>query len=395
MARVLVVSPIPTHPLSAGNHARVYSVLQALEELGHRVTLLHVPWCPGSRRQMQRCWGAAYIRTGYRWPRSLWLPVALSRATQALGLSCLHHWTRRHWLRNRPLDLWYDDRVARSIERLHAREQFDAVIVVTVIWSRALEQFGSGIRKIIDSQDVLTDRYRMILGSNRTPRFWPWGSVSLSESEERRGLSRADVVLAIQPEDARRFREMTDRSVVTVGHLLPPLRPVAASEGADLLFVGSAWAPNVDGVQWFSRTVLPQLRRDVPSARLLVAGAVARHVPRVDGCRKLGVVRDLRRVYAGAAIVINPVREGTGLAVKSIEALAHGRVLVASPAGARGLESARGRGLVVADSPEAWRETLCALLQDRPQRELLEHEAVAFAHSWNATQIGQLQTLLE
>ena len=42
-------------------------------------------------------------------------------------------------------------------------------------------------------------------------------------------------------------------------------RPAAAPPGADLVFVGSMdWLPNIDGVLWFVREVLPLIRNRSP-----------------------------------------------------------------------------------------------------------------------------------
>ena len=396
MANVLLVAPIPTHPPDGGNHARVLALADTLRQLGHTVTFVHSAWCPGSRRQMRRYWGDRYIRVRYFWPRSLWLPILLSRISQVLGLSVVHRWTRRWWLKNRPLDLWYDERLDAVLKRIQEREHFDAVLVVYTHWTRAFEQFGPKTLKLLDTQDILTDRYRLWLTSRSVPRFWPWGSVSITAEDEARGLARTDVILAIQSTEAEHYQRQSDRRVVTLGHLLAQIdSPAAAPESQDLLFVGSIWGPNVEGMLWFLEHVWPEVHRQVPAARLRLAGRVCRCLPNVEGCLKLGVVKDLNALYRQVAVAINPVPSGTGLAIKSIEALGLGRPLVASPCGARGLEEATRPALAVADTPEEWIETIVGLLQDRDAWLRASHAATAFATSWNQRQFGQFQSVLE
>lgn len=395
MSNILLISPIPTHPPTGGNHVRVFALVDALLRLGHELTFLHVPWCPGSSRQMRRHWKDAYLRTSYSWPRPLWGAIALSRATQVLGLSVLHRWTKSWWLKNRPLDLWYDHRVEGVVQRLLARHQFDAVIVVYVLWSKVLELFDSSTLKIIDTNDIFTDRYKLLLKSQQVNRFWPWGSVSLSRDEEGRGLDRADVVLAIQPDEALRLEGMTRSKVLTVSHLLGEMdSPTLPPPSRDLLFVGSAWAPNVEGIRWFAREVLPLVRQQVPETQLVVAGQVGAHVPSLPGCVKMGVVSDLASLYRRSAVAINPVPSGTGLAIKSIEAMKFGRPLVASPAGARGLEEAPPEALAVSHTPDQWCEALCRLLNETEWWIAANRAALEFAEHWNFRQLEQLQKLL-
>ena len=67
-----------------------------------------------------------------------------------------------------------------------------------------------------------------------------------------------------------------------------------------------------------------------------------------------GRVDDLAAHYAAADLCINPVRHGGGLKIKTVEALAHGRPLVASLHGVRSLEVHKGRAFLVADDGAAF-----------------------------------------
>jgi glycosyltransferase involved in cell wall biosynthesis len=344
---------------------------------------------------MRAYWGKRYVRVPYWPPRSLWPGIACSLGTRALGLTCLQRWTKSWWLRNRPLDTWYDDRLDDALRHLLREKLFDVVIVEYAIWSRALTLFERPVLKVIDTHDVFTDRYKLLSHSDASPVFWPWGSVSLSARDEKRALDRADVVIAIQSQEAERLRSVTRSRVVTVGHLLTGLKaPCNGATGHDMLFVGSAWVPNVDGMRWFIREVLPKVRRQVPSARLLVAGHICRELPAADGCVKLWFVDDLEQAYRQAAVVVNPVGSGTGLPIKSIEALGFGRALVSCPSGARGLEDAIGHGLIVAQSVPEWVDNLSQLLADGQTAAKTGDAAYRFAQQWNARQCEELQMLL-
>ena len=67
--------------------------------------------------------------------------------------------------------------------------------------------------------------------------------------------------------------------------------------------------------------------------------------PRVRGCQRYllpQIDHSLDSLYDATKLVINPIFEGTGLSIKTLEGLANGRAMVATPAGARGLEDAEG-----------------------------------------------------
>src|SRR5581483_3395143 len=82
----------------------------------------------------------------------------------------------------------------------------------------------------------------------------------------------------------------------------------------------------------------PRIRRDVPDAELLVAGKVGRFLPAdVPGVMRLGTVDDLDPLYEQARVVINPAVAGTGLKIKTLEALCHFRPIITWPNGTDGL----------------------------------------------------------
>src|SRR5690606_22404281 len=158
-------------------------------------------------------------------------------------------------------------------------------------------------------------------------------------AEEARGLDRADLVLAIQDREREYFAQICSKPVITLGHLITvePLYQRATRERSfSVLFVGSANAINIEGVQTFVRDTWPLVKREIPDARLLLAGAVSKADLAGEGIVRLGFVEDLRTAYKQADVVINPVQHSTGLNIKSIEALGYGMPFVSTSAGVRG-----------------------------------------------------------
>src|SRR5690606_8198091 len=73
---------------------------------------------------------------------------------------------------------------------------------------------------------------------------------------------------------------------------------------------------------------------------------------------------DLGEAYDMADVVVNPRQFGTGLSIKSIEALSYGKPLVASPAGSSGMEDGAGTAFYLGKSSEALAEGIVRMLQD-------------------------------
>ena len=103
---------------------------------------------------------------------------------------------------------------------------------------------------------------------------------------------------------------------------------------------------------------------------------------------------DLGAVYDLADLVVNPVRAGTGLNIKSIEALGRGMPMVTTPSGARGLEAGAGTAFLVADAPADLADAVVRVLVDPTIAERLSGEARRFSQRWNAAQLDELRRIL-
>ena len=94
-----------------------------------------------------------------------------------------------------------------------------------------------------------------------------------------------------------------------------------------LLFVGGArHPPNRDGVHWFIREVLPELRGSQPDLALTIVGSHWDDLVGRQGITVLGKVTDakLAELYQSHRVAILPIRFGAGVNGKLIEAYAWG-----------------------------------------------------------------------
>jgi succinoglycan biosynthesis protein ExoO len=143
--------------------------------------------------------------------------------------------------------------------------------------------------------------------------------------------------------------------------------------------VGNLYEPNVIGMNDFIEHVWPAVHEALPATRLLICGKMGRKAPKhVPGVHVEGLVPSLEPYYARAAVVINPVPYGTGLKIKTVEALCLGKAVVATPAGARGLgEDCTALRVCALGKPMA--KAVIALLRNPEDRRALEGAALTFA----------------
>jgi hypothetical protein len=376
--KVLLVAPVPTHPTTTGASARVRHMADALRGLGHEVHFLHLqqPFRTDDR-PLRDAWGDRLHVFRSLTPVSL-LGRGRRKVVRLVG---------KTFHLNLPVDSYFDREAASCLERLLGDGGFDAVILSYVFYSKLLEAVPRPVRKLLDTHDVFSDRFRLYRRHGQANEFFSTGA-----AEEGKALDRSDAVLAIQEWDASHFRSLTARPVAVVGHLAPAVdAPPSGPRSPSILFVGGPMGINVHGVTWFVDGVLPAVRARVPEAELWLAGGIGdRMRAPAPGVRRLGFVDSLADAYGRAAVVINPQQFGTGLSIKSVDALLHGRPLVTTVSGARGLEDGAGTAFLQASSAEEFAEVVVGLLRDTAQAAALARRAAAFARAYHERNLQAL-----
>jgi len=141
-------------------------------------------------------------------------------------------------------------------------------------------------------------------------------------------------------------------------------------EPATMLFLGSfRHLPNQAALTWFTRKVLPRILERRPEARLVVVGAQAppRHgLPPSEAIELRGLVDDIREPLSRYAVFVCPIRSGSGIRVKLLEAFAAGIPVVSTRLGAEGLARTDGEFCALAEDPAQFAEKILALF-DHPE----------------------------
>lgn len=200
--------------------------------------------------------------------------------------------------------------------------------------------------------DIFSNRHRLFAEHSLGRGYW----VSLKPRDEMTAFQRADTLIAIQDEEASQVRRVLQRAAgrtpnVTVVSHLPALAdaPLDTSRGHAAHFLGSDNPPNRLSINHFIDATLPIILRDDPDFELFVIGSVCRKVQDHPNVVKLGFVDDPVDAFRRAPLSINPMRLGTGVSIKLLDAMAVGAPVVATSQGARGVPEDMLAGVVVVD----------------------------------------------
>lgn len=206
---------------------------------------------------------------------------------------------------------------------------------------------------------------------------------------EKKQLNEYDVLVPITERDGLKLDEMGNkkpRHVTQTGIDLSSLVPSAKNlEFPSLFHIGSLdWIPNQEGLIWFLNHVWEKLHAKHPQLKFYIAG---RNAPawlvqtlKVDGVVYLGEVEDAYEFMNSKAIMVVPLRSGSGMRVKIVEAMALGKVIISTTIGSEGILSTDHKNILIANEPDEFIRSVEEVLDNRNLHDKIGKNAIRFIH---------------
>lgn len=376
--RVLFLSQVLPYPLDAGPRVREYYFLRRLAAGGHDVTL--VVFVRGNEKPEH----LQHLRSFCREVHTVTLRRSAARDLFYLATSLLGE---------TPFLIARDGsrEMKALIHRLTMSEQFDLVHADQLAMASYAAEIEGPARLLDEHNAVYLIPRRMAAYERFPPKRWLLAlEARKMERYEGRMCRQFDCVLAVTEEDKQALRRLMggDEGITVIPiavdcQAVPPVPRRPASHV--VLHLGTMfWPPNVDGILWFAREVLPLVQRQVPDAKLYVVG---RNPPR-EVCRLqespastvgdqvppvvvTGYVEDPNPYFAESAVFIVPIRAGGGMRVKILDAWARGIPVVSTTIGCEGIDVRDGDNILVADTAEQFAHAVVEVIADNVLAERL------------------------
>jgi glycosyltransferase involved in cell wall biosynthesis len=388
--RLLHLTPeLPFAPGGTGGSTRQFHLLRRLVERGHDVTAV-APVARDQREGAQRLREAgvdlrAVARPPSRVRETAWTlaahPALLARAAQV------------------PLLAWQVDVFWSRLRRLAAAavtERCPDVILVEHDWAAAWHRdLPPGVPRALVLHNL---SWRYYEARARTAGGARAAALRIEARRftrfDRMHLHAYDLLVTMSEEERAPLADLVSTPSIAVpnGVDARALEPAPAASGPPtLLFTGTLdYPPNGEALLWLLREVWPRIAAAVPEARLHVVGRNPPEAARRlagHGVTLTGFVPELAPWFAGADVVLVPLRSGAGTKLKLLDGLASGRPVVSTPVGVEGIDAEHGRHLLVASEADAFAGAAIGLLRDPAQRQSLAAAGRSLAESrydWRA-----------
>ena len=382
--KILVLLPRFPYPLDKGDKLRAYHQIVELAKQ-HEIYLFALSHNKVKHDDYDHlhtlCTAVDYVQI--RWWESLW------------GIL-------KAFFNGKPLQLgyWSSRRARRAYANWERQVQPDVVYCQMVRTIPTVE--GTHCRKVLDFQDALSLNTRRRMERSH-------GLLRLILKYEYRALQRVEQE-ALRTFDATTVISTVDRDAIDPSvHLVPngvdtnyfdaTHYPLPTTHYT-LVFTGNmAYAPNVDAAYWLVKEIMPLVWKQCPyGIKVLIAGADPKPAVRALAGPKVtvsGRLDDIREAYAAASIFVAPMRIGSGMQNKLLEAMSMGLPCVTTSLAASPLGATPWEHLLVGDSAAELADLIVKLRIDELHRSIADagHRFVQERYAWPAA-VEPLESIL-
>ena len=367
---LLIVLPRFPYPLEKGDKLRAYHQIRCLSEK-HDIILAALHEEEVSAEALQQV--QPFCKRIHLLPQSKWQSVinVVWAFFKGIPLQCGYFYSKKNH---------------REIERIIREERPDRIYCQLFRMAEYVKEVP--VRKVIDFQDAFSKgMWRRYEKANLflKPFFkMEWRRVSRYEAAIFDKFNARTIITEVD-RDLIPHPRRDEIVVVPNGVQFDQYQYLGEEKQYDLIFSGNMnYAPNVDAAEYLSRAILPPLRKRFPHLKLVLCGATPS--PRVraladENTIVTGWVDSMRDWYAQARIFVAPMRMGTGLQNKLLEAMAMQLPCVTSPLAARPLEKTETEGAVITcHTTEEYVEAITRLLEDEEYRDRVAGNGNRYVH---------------
>lgn len=288
-------------------------------------------------------------------------------------------WMVKALLKNRPytVEKFYSNGYLNQLRNLLSINTYHAVVIEHSQMGWLSDHIPKSIPIILNTQNIENEIYRdheqSSSGINRL--IYRRESFLLKRIEDKTA-KRATQVWTLTDHDAQYFSSCTGTSKVRIfavpsrDILEPSIKSI--SKSCDLGIIGTwTWKANHDGLRWFFDQVYPLLPETLS---INVAGRGAEWlIDKYANVHYGGFVPDAQEFMASCRLLAIPAVSGGGMQIKTLEAIASGALIVATPFALRGISS-YPQSVHICENKVNFATKVSSLLASLPSVDLQGHQ---------------------
>lgn len=380
--KILIVSKCPTHPTNAGNRWGILAQAEILMKLGNEVHFLYVKEMPLKKNP------APFVRD-YEETKQYWGNhfncYTVPKVTKIIE-SLFEHIDNTFHNGYYTIDEPYPNGLTSYVRKLQALEKFDACIVNYIYLTKLFTKVKFN-KTAVFTHDCLSYKDLMVGEKCRT----------MNAHQEAIGLQRCQHIFAVQDEEMAYFHLLSPKSKVYNIYSKYDYNPQSIVGNHNIVFLSGGNHYNINGIKWFVKEVFPLIIKKIPDARLIIGGSICKVLKDVknESCVELfGYVDDPSYFYAQADVAINPVYQGTGLKIKTFEAISYDKITLVHPHSMAGVFQKDTAPLFASENPQEWVTYLYKIWNDKELMIALKKQNHTYIENMNKFIVNEYKRFL-
>jgi len=354
----------------AGTHRVLYSIKHLAEKYGHDITLVAFKLPRKNYPDLSRYGRIETVELPF-WP-GLKSPSAVFTALKNV-------FRGRFSLANQA----YSSRMSQILNTLLAENRFDVIVFdhpvmlayapkqkIPVVLLETFELAEIAFIEYRNEKNWLVKPIRLLyyLQMKNYAERYRVAKLSIAVSSEQKGMVKShcpelDIIVLPTGIDTDYFRTVEPES-----------------ESPDIIITGSMGDPrNKEMVLYFYNEIYHLIRAKVSGLKLHIVGSSPgkeiRDLATDDTVVVTGFVEDLRPYLSRAWVVVAPLREGFGMKIKVLQAMAMGKAIVTTSPVRSGINVSPAENIIIADKPQDFADKVVELLKNKGLRDRLGSRA--------------------
>jgi len=367
---IFIVTHVRFYPPAAGNELRLFKLIRYLKKQGFRIVVLTNPFLEKTPIDQQQLFEIHQWVDHYE-------EVEINKHA-----SIKQNWSEKIkvepeliTLQNQEHSFCPDSILDRASELVNLYKP--QIIIAEYIWaSRIFNVAHKKSLKIIDLIDMFSRKKENVI------KHGIYDPLSITKKQEKAFINRADIVMAIQKDETEAFRKLQPNCKVVITGVdfsVVSKKTDIKNDRSIVLIVASDNQLNQKCVNEFITRAWPVIKKEVPNAVLQIVGKICQsinYIQKESSVELLNYVKDIDKIYEKSTVVVNPVYAGTGLKIKSVEALGHGKPLVTYKEGVSGLlQNDENAPFLLANNQKGMIIAIVNILKDKKLQRSLEEKA--------------------
>lgn len=374
MRKILIISSIQTPPIQAGSQKCIYEYSEMLKQMGFDVYFLYIKGRQKINQQFTQYWGNKLFIF-----ERIWILDVIKRGFVEI---------RKKITNYNHVDDFYPIGLTSFVKNIQKKYHFDNIIINYLTLSK-LFKANLNCKKILYAHDCLSFKKKRL----NIKKFW----IDLTPNQEALGLQRCPNILSIQENETIFFKYLHPTgNILSVYSNFQIHKPIITGN-KNILFLSGKSILNINGIKYFIQDIFPLILEKEPHTQLIIGGSICDVLKGFNAShiKMVGRIGDENNFYALGDICINPIYQGTGLKIKTFEALSYGKITIVHPHSAEGIFRPKDAPILIGNTPQEFALHIIKALSNIEMRYNYSHKAINYIQTLNEYIKQQYLKILE